>query len=644
MRRLCGVCALISAAVYSYADSGTFTATITVPEWLNPAGSVAVSGGVSVTGSSASGFYIELWASSDSYNYVSVKITKPSGVSDMATLTGTTHRELPQGTSMESGSYTISLRDYGSPNEWHSAGHFAWDGSKVTYTAEPQALPQRKLSWPISNSSPLPATAANLQTWAVFQFQDGEPTGIAFASRTLEAGETATLEIYVAENDTFTYAVGRVDYPASIAAFGSYPSRSSAYGLNPDGTLNYGNFLYSYLDGVLPTSGTWGPMGSYGTATPVTSIPPGTTGPGVNNAPPLIPPPARSASGPVTVTPGTGGTTNSTDSGTAQAVQQAANGIITAVNNSSTSVRQSVERAAAATTAGSAAIVQALNGFQAGGIIAAIQEGNTANAQARQAEKNARDGIEAETSYSAAGAAVAQRDAQLAGKDSEASALFSSINGGLTPAKLTPTLATGDASSWEINLGSLGTSELKIDINPFTNSWVQQKLPFLNWLVAFFRVAVVWSAQVTFYRWLMNTVRESAIAFMHTPSPPPTVVENIASSNPFTAVLGKVGAIFSSLFLAVLILSSLSTIISVVTTWGTVASLVDSIANGTNFMSSAVTGLGAATGYLGRMVFLVTAYIPVSALLGISANYVLIETGLVATMPVLVFSMRIRRW
>lgn len=512
---------------------------------------------------------------------------------------------------------------------WSSAGGGA-----------PVYLPQRKLSWTVTNSNTPPATSANLQTWAVFQFTGTEPTGIAFAHRTLEAGQSATLTIYVAQDDTYNYAPGRVDYKLSSDTYGGFPSSGTAYGLNADGTTNYSDPQFTYMEGALPVAGSTGTVGNYGNATKVTEIPTGTTGPGVNNTTPVVTTPTPSTGGTVTVTPGSGGTTTSTDTGTASAIQQGSNAIIQAVNNTGQTTRQAIDRNTAAVNAGNAAIVQALNGFDGSGIQGAVEAGNAADAAARQAEQTARQGIESAATEGAIGSDVATRDAQLGAKDAQATSLFSNVGGGMTGSKVTPTVASGDPSAWEFDLGVLGT----LDINPFTNAWVQEKLPFLNWLVAFFRLAVVWSAQVAFYRWLVNTIRENAVAFMHTPSPPPTVVEGVASSNPFTAILGKLGAVFSSLFLAVLILSSLSTIVSVVTTWGTVSSLVNSITEGTNALSSASTGLGATSGYLGRIVYLVTSYIPVSALLGIGANYVIIETGLVATMPVLIFSMRIRRW
>lgn len=480
-------------------------------------------------------------------------------------------------------------------------------------------LPQRRLSWTVTNSNQPSATSNNSETWAIFRLEGTTPTGIAFASKVLQPGQSATLEIYVAQGDPYNYAPARVDYALSAQTYGGFPISGTAFPLNPDGTTNYSSDpLFTYLEGALPAAGSVGATGNYANATQVTQIPSGTSAPGSNNQTPIVTTPQPVGGGnTVSITPGTGGTTTSTDAGTATAFQQGANGIINAVNTVGAATRQAVDRTTAA-----------------------VNAGNAADAASRQAEANARQGIESEASESAIANAVAQRDAQLAGKDTQAAALFSSVNGGMTAQKVTPTISMGDSSAWIIHLDVLGD----LDINPFTNAWVQQKLPFLNWLVAFFRVAVVWSSQVVFYRWLANTIRENAIAFMHTPSPPPTVIENIASSNPFTAILGKLGAVFSSLFLAVLILSSLSTILSVMTTWGTISSLVSSISDGTNFISSVVTGLGATSGYLGRIVYFVTAYIPVSALLGIGANYVLIETGLVATMPVLVFSMRIRRW
>jgi len=494
-----------------------------------------------------------------------------------------------------------------------------------------QSLPQRKLSWTVTNSNLPPATDANSQTWAVFQLNGTAPTGIAFANRTLAAGESATLSIYVAQGDAYNYAPGRVDFKLSQDTYGGWPLLGTAYGLNPDGTTNNHDKKYNYMEGALPVAGSTGTVGNYGNATQVTEIPTGTTGPGVDNTTPVLNIPTHSTGGTVTVTPGSGGTTTSTDSGTASAIQQGSNAIIQAVNNTGQTTRQAIDRTTSAVNSVNDSIIQTKD---------AIEAGNLADLAERQSEQNARQNIEQAVTEGAAGSDVAQRDARLGVKDEQATSLFANVGGGMTASKVTPMVSSGDPSAWEFDLGVLGV----LDINPFTNAWVQEKLPFLNWLVAFFRLALVWSAQITFYRWLTVTIRENAIAFMHTPSPPPTVIEGVASSNPFTALLGKLGAVFSSLFLAVLILSSLSTILSVVTTWGTVSSLVNSISEGTNALSSATTGLGATTGHLGRIVYLVTSYIPVTALLGIGANYIIIETGLVATMPVLVFSMRIRRW
>lgn len=538
---------------------------------------------------------------------------------------------------LPSGSYVVrASSDYDSNPV--VVATFDWDGATLGGEATP--LPQRKLSWTVTNSNSPPPTAANLETWAIFQFNGTDPTGIAFAHQTVEAGQSATLTIYVAENDSYNYAPGRVDYQLSIDTYGGFPRSSTAYALNSDGTPNYGDPEFTYMEGALPVAGSTGTPGNYASATQVTAIPSGTTGPGVHNTLPLVTVPAPSTGGMVTVVPGSGGTTTSTDSGTASAVQQGANAIIQAVNNTGQATRQAIDRNTAAINASTAAIVQALESFDGSTIKSAVEAGNAADQAAREAEQAARESVQDELSEAAIGNAIAQRDAQLASKDAAASALFAGIGGGMTAAKVTPSVGSGDSSAWLIDLDVLGS----IDINPFTNAWVQEKMPFLNWLVALFRVTLVWGAQVAFYRWLVGTIKENAIAFMHTPSPPVTSAETMASSNPVTALLGKIGAVVSSLFLAVLILSSLSTIISIATTWGTISSLVDSIQEGTNFMSSAMTGLGAALGNLGRIVYLVTAYLPVAALLGIGANYVIIETGLVATMPVLIFAMRIRRW
>lgn len=515
----------------------------------------------------------------------------------------------------------------------------SFSGDVVSYSqfqtlgSAQQQLPQRKLSWDVSNSNALPATSANMQTWAVFQFLGSEPTGIAFANRTLAAGETATLTIYVAQDDPYNYAPARVDYQLSFDTYGGMPINGTSYGLSSDGTTDYTNPQYIYMEGALPVEGSTGTVGNYGTATQVTSIPSGTTGPGVDNVTPILNKPSPSTGGSVSITPGSGGSTSSTDDGIASAVQQGSNAIITAINNTGQATRNAVDRA-------SSAIVQAFSGIGFSGVREAIISASDADAAARQAEQAAHDGIESGSSQGAIASDFASRDSQLSAKDSEMASLFSGVGGGMTSDKVTPVLSSGDSSAWVFDLGLLGV----LDINPFTNEWVQNKLPFLNWLVAFFRVSIVWVAQVAFYRWLMNTIKDNAISYMHTPSPPPTIIEGVASSNPFTAALGKLGSVFSSVFLAILILSSLSTLVSVVSTWGTVSGLVSSIADGTSSLSSSYTGLGASTGYLGRIVYLVTTYIPVGALLSIGANYVIIETGLVTTMPVLIFAMRIRRW
>lgn len=529
-----------------------------------------------------------------------------------------------------------------------------------TSTVPLPELPQRELKWTATNTKTPSSTTSTLETWGVFQIDPatGEPTGVVFNATTLEAGVSMDFSVYVAEDDPYSYALGRVDYQASVDKYGSFPVTGTAYGLNDDGTLNRSDPLYKYLSGVVPYSGSVSSPGNYASASPVTSVT--GSGPGSGNTTPVVSTPSQSTGDQVSVTPGAGGESTATDAGTAAAAEQAANAVISAINNTSSAMRSAIylnteavglvldgvladgEAVRNRISDVGADIVDAIENMGASDnrdVVDAVNAAAAADAAARAEEVAVRGDIAAAVSEAGVGSMMSERDAMLAGQDGQAASLFGGVDGGMTAAKVTPTIGSGDPSAWEFDLGILGV----LDINPFTNGWVQQKLPFLNWLVAFFRVVVVWSAQIAFYRYVITTIKAEGVGLMMIPSPPPTVAETMATSNVFTALGGKVASMISSVFLAAAILASLSTIASAVTTWGTISVLVSSISEGTNFISSEVTGLGASTGYLGRIVYFVYAFIPVYTLLAIGANYILVEMGLL-TVPVLAFAMRIRRW